>query len=491
MDEPEVTEAPEHLSEAELEEELGVTPLSEHAGEGPAGLVEGAAARLVVPKKGKIFDEDGVCEVVVIRPCVSRGKRIHGLPPIYTPKMLAENAPVYSGWLMYMNHLTSKIVEALAEARAAGNMEEGSRLIQELGGRLLKSWWNPTIRFKDDAKYGFQPGGVVGKALPQPPVRRMLEADPEILNVSHNAWPKGATKGKAPWSNQTGYLIEGIRPSPEGSVDWVPRGGAGGRLNLQEWEAFAVSVLGTTYGSPSRESAETEQDDMDLKNTTESQLREKLLEENPRLAEALGIERSTPPAASEAPAGLSRKDLEEALADQAQTFTTRLEETRTTVAEEARTLADSMLEERDRQREVAKRAAKLIKSAGLTERWTEDLTRRYSVLPSGPSAVLSAVMEAEDPDAALTEQINADVEHARELIEEVGGVPSVKGLGGAEKLREDRETRDKKRTRGAFREFLAESEADPEKRKKILDGEAVKEMVTEGIADVNLPSVED
>jgi hypothetical protein len=476
---------PERLSEADLEEELGLTPLQEAAGAGPAALVEGnPGTRMVVPRKGKIFDEDGLCEIVVIRPCVSRGKRIRGLPPIYTPKMLEANASVYTGWLQYMDHLTEKIIEEL--------LKEG-RSIKDLGGRIIKSWWDPSVRFTDDAKYGFQPGGVVARALPQPDVRRMLEADPEILNVSHNAWPTGAVKSKAPWdATLEGYLIEGIRSTPEGSVDWVPRGGAGGRLRLQEWETFAVSVLGATYGSPRRESEDTEDmSGIDLTKISEQDLRQKLLSTNPSLAEALGVKPETPPERVTVTGGLTEEALNEALRKQAQTFEARLTETTSSVEERARQLAEGIVEERESAREVAKRAKKLIESAGLPSRWQEDLLRRYSVLPSGPSTVLETLMGEDDVDAALTESVNQDVQHARDLIEEVGGVPSVSGLGGSGGS-SVRESKKGKRSRGAFREFLAESEPDAEKRKKIESGDAIKEMVAEGIADVNLPAaVED
>lgn len=488
MDEPNVLEQPDRLTEADLEEELGMTPLREEAGSGPAGLVEGnPGTRMVVPKKGKLFDEDGVCEIVIIRPCVSRGKRIRGLPPIYTPKMLEANAAVYTGWLQYMDHLTEKIIEEL--------LKEG-RSIRDLGGRIIKSWYDPTVRFKDDAKYGFQPGGVVARALPQPDVKKMLEADPEILNVSHNAWPTGAVKAKAPWdATLEGYLIEGIRATPEGSVDWVPRGGAGGRVRLSEWEAFAVSVLGTTYGSPSRESEDTEhmtpsKTPIDLTSISEADLRARLAESNPALAKALGLSEEEKPERVTVTGGLTEEALNEALDRQRRDFEAKLSEKDGTVESRARTIAESLAEERATQESVAKKAKKLIESAGLPSRWQADLLRRYSVLPSGPSTPLATVMESDDVDEALKESINQDVAHARELIEEVGGVPSVSGLGGTGGQRV-REGASKKRNRGAFREFLAESETDPEKRKKILDGSAIKEMVAEGVADVNMPSVED
>jgi hypothetical protein len=463
-------EAPDHLSEADLDEELGMTPLSESAGAGPAELLEGSAARLVVPKKGKIFDENGLCEIVVIRPCVSRGKRIRGLPPIYTPSMLESNATVYTGWLQYMDHLTEKIVEEL--------LKEG-RSIKDLGGRIIKSWWDPSVRFTDDAKYGFQPGGVVAQALPQPKVREMLEADPEILNVSHNAWPTGAKKAKAPWdSNLEGYLIEGIRPTPEGSVDWVPRGGAGGRVRLQEWETFAVSVLGSGYGSSRREDEplkETTDTMPDLKNLNRDSLVEALRKENPDLLEALSLT-DPKPAKPAATGALTMEELREALQEQEKTFEQKLQEAQTSAEKRAEELAQGMVQERAQASEVSGAAQKLIKASGLPSRWQEDLIRRYAVLPSGPSTALTSVMEEDDVEQALRESVEEDVKHARQLIEDAGGVPQVTGLGGTAQQTRVSEARTR-RSRGAFREFLAQSNDG-----KDVDDDTIQEMVREGVS---------
>ena len=206
---PDGTELPEgtRLSEAEL---LTAEPILEE----PA---------LTLAERGEdggrsLFEWDGQTEehvgktvkLAVIRPCVSRGKRIRGLPPIYTPEMLAENAAVYTGWLMYADHVT-----------------EG-RSIKEIGGRIIRSWWEPNFTTPRDDAHGWRPGAVLAEALPQPFVRSMLEADPDVLNVSHNAWPTAARVGTM-WGRK-GAVIEGIRSKPEGSVDWVARGGAGGHV---------------------------------------------------------------------------------------------------------------------------------------------------------------------------------------------------------------------------------------------------------------------
>jgi hypothetical protein len=383
-------------------------------------LIEGES-RIIIPKKGKVFEADGTCKVAIIRPCVSRGRRVRNLPPIYTPEMLAENAAVFNGWVMYMDHLTEGIVEL---------MEKKGRSIRELGGRVVESFYRPDHRGADDDDYGYRPGAVVGRVLPQPPVRAMLEADPEILHVSINAYPKAVREGVAPWNpSLKGMLIEGIRRRPEGSVDWVPRGGAGGRV-LQEWEEAAVSLLEAYYDS------EREDNDMpNWKNMNAEQLTEALQKENPELAKELGLAegRTTTVTVPATPAttGLTQEELQRALQEQRDAlvseFETKLEERDQLVEEEV----ESLLSERESARAHERIARKLIKDAALPARWTEDLYRRYAVLPSGPSpALLTEAAGDQSAEDVLVESVKADITHARELIAESGGSPMVGGLGG-------------------------------------------------------------
>ena len=143
-------------------------------------LREASQARVVVPKKGRVFDADGACRVAIIRPCVSRGKRLRGLPPIYTGQMLEANSGIWANWLMYMDHLTEAMTEAV---RRRG------RSIHDLGGRILESSWNPTFRGADDDDFGYQPGATIGRVRPRKAIREMIEDDPELLHVSINAFP--------------------------------------------------------------------------------------------------------------------------------------------------------------------------------------------------------------------------------------------------------------------------------------------------------------
>lgn len=393
-------------------------------------VIEAGPSTVVVPEKGgkkSIFEwpgqtQEGTVKLAVIRPCVSRGKRIRGLPPIYTQEMLAENAGVYSGWLMYMDHLTEAIQEALAE------LSEGrGRLTSELGGRVIRSWYDPTFSTRSDDGNGYKPGAVVAEALPQPGARAMLEADPEILHVSHNAWPKGAVVGTR-WG-QKGAIIEGIRSTPEGSVDWVPRGGAGGHV-LQEDDRLAVSVLRSHYDARpvSKKLPEIK---------SREQLLESLREENPELLESIGGEAALQERVPEPPAtgtALTVEQLTEKLEEQEQRFNAKIEEQRET-AEEA---AERLLQERAEAQTLAEYALELIEGAGLPPTYEQDMRIRYSVLPSGPSAALQLAESAADADEEkdarhfIRESITRDLKHCQKLIEESGGTVRVKGLGATD-----------------------------------------------------------
>lgn len=415
-----------------------------------AGPLIEATARVIVPKKGKLFESDGSVGVCIIRPCVSRGRALRGLRPIYTPKMLEQNASVFGGWHMFMDHLSEQMVEAVRKRE---------RSIRELGGRILVEGlhFSSDFRRKDDADFGYHPGGVIGRAIPQPPVRSMLEADPEILHTSINAWPTGAREGQM-WG-QKGMLVEGIRRKPQGSVDWVLRGGAGGHV-LSEDEALAVSLLEAYYDAAP--------DDMaGLDDITLEQLTEAVKDRNPKLhvqlTEAMGGTAKCPDCGKSFPADalaahiksehgkpaksakvkeddveyLTADDLAEALSAQADEltrgFATKLSEHDQAVQERA----EQLLEERAGYTQLEAAAKKLIEKAGLPPTWQEQLLSRYTVLPSGPTSGLANLSESEKDDGtkvtlleALQASIEKDVQHAAKMIREAGGTATVRGLGG-------------------------------------------------------------
>lgn len=456
-------------------------------------LVEEPEQRIIVVEGESLFAPDGTIKVAVIRPCVSRGKRLRGLPPIYTPSMLAESAGVFGGWLMYMDHLTERIVETLRKK---------GRSITDLGGRVVESHWDTELTFSDDAEFGYRKGGVVGKVKPQPKIREMLEADPEILHVSINAYPQAVKPGTAPWNPQVkGMLVEGIRKRPPGSVDWVPRGGAGGRV-LQEVEDLMVEIIGhdphSTVSVPEvPHNAAPGDDDVEFKDMTREQLVEKLRADNPDLARELNLApapqgggAATAPAASPAAGTLTEADLDAKLAERDAQWQQRLEEASGSVEERA----EELLAEREQSRVLERKAHAQIKRAGLPTAWTSDLLRRYSVLPSGPTPALDvepATVQEDDKtvelsaEQVLERRVTADLKHAAELLAEAGGGRRgrVVGLGGnaGNEGGDAGGNNGNRRARGnSFLDFLRES-GDK------IDGEGdgvldLKGMVREGVS---------
>lgn len=425
--------------ETELQE--GVTI----AGDDLAPVIENDA-QVIPGKGGKLFYEvqlpDGsmaeAMKVAIIRPCMSKGRRVRGLAPIYEPTMLAENASVFTGWPMYLDHLNEEVAEELTEL-----LQERGRTIKDLGGRIVRSWYDPNLTFPDDAERGYQKGGVVGEVIPQPVVRKMLEADPGILNVSINAWPKGAKVGRPSWNTaERGMVIEGIRDKPMGSVDWVFRGGAGGRPLTEEDRSLTVSVLESLY-DPSREREEPPAGDKDkeskvkklsemtqaeIESLTKEQFAEALRDENPALAEALGGDEGDP--APAVTVGITADQLTEALNRQRDEILSevgdRLEESD----------PDRLIEEREQYRDLADLAkikiAEAADNVGLPKEWRDEISKKYTLFPSGPASGLLVEADTDAGDSAeevLVESIRADVNHALGLIRASGGSPRVSSLG--------------------------------------------------------------
>lgn len=391
------------------------------------------------PKLGPIFNSDGVGRAVVIRPCVSRGRRVRGLPPIYTPKMLEANAGVFDGWPSFMDHVPAALAEKMAKH---------GRSVKELGGQILKGHWDRDFLHTSDAEYGYQRGAVVAEMWATPMIRETVGENSDLLHMSINAWPKSGKPGPVPWRPSVkGMVIEGIRRVPTGSVDFVVRGGAGGRLLVQEgledegmwpevgeWDegdvALVVSVADRLYSSRQ----------MPVKPITEmsaEELREHLKNEAPHLLTAL-TESETPakpaakPVKDDDKPSLTEADVEAIIAKSREGQPT-VEEFEQRITERA----EEMLTERDEQRHLASVAAKLIEAAeGIPASWKTDLKARYSLLPSGPSpsllveAEMDGEKEVKSAEAVLTEAVTADLEHSRGLIADAKGKPRVTGEGG-------------------------------------------------------------
>lgn len=482
------------LQEGTLIESGDLAPISE-------------AAQVIVPKKGKLLEdrkiEGGhtvqVAKFAIIRPCQSRGKSISGLQPIYEAEMLGKHAGVFTGWQMFLDHISEELAEAFGEV-----LQEKGRSWKELGGRVLKSWYDPTVQLAEDEQNGFQKGAVVGEIIPYPVVREILKADPLGIAVSINAWPTRARIGRPSWdATKKGAVIEGIRSKPQGSVDFVPRAGAGGRFltesSTPEEIRSAVSLLESAYTAarddehPDRKERPvtkklSQLTEEEIAKLTPEQLAEALREENPQLAESLSegiIGTNAGNGNGEKP--LTQADLDRALSEQRQALVEEFGGSRETAEE----LAEEMVQEREELRSLHGVAEKRIAEAeknGLPKSFADEIRKNYMLLPSGPRAGIVVEGEQQDGEGntltaeqVVEARVRADVATAVKLIEDAGGkAPRIEGLGpSGKKPPEDgggaQEERKVLREGSAFGDFLRESgdlTGDPEK-----DAKKIREMV--------------
>jgi hypothetical protein len=456
VDDDEVTE-----QELSAEDVLTFGPVVEAVVWTPMWLQEVRAPIAVAAGKAKlgpIFNSDGIGKAVIIRPCISRGRRIRGLSPIYTPQMLEANAGVFDGWPMFMDHVPPELAEVMAKH---------GRSVKELGGQIVKGAWSRDFLHESDAEYGYQKGGVLAEIWATPFIRNTVGQNPNLLHTSINAWPKSGKPGPVPWKPKAkGMVIEGIRRQPQGSVDFVVRGGAGGRLLVQEgmedegawpdtgaWSSedvqLVVSVAESLYAS--RQMKDLPKNPAELK---------AYLEENaPHLLPALGtlteadsedkplIEALVKKGKTRAQAEAIVKDSKDDRAQESATVT--MEDVRTFVEalnegapsveefeERLTERAEEIIRERDEQRYLSTVAAQLIEAApGLPASWKADLKARYSMLPSGPAPALMVEAETGDDgneksvEDVLKEAVTADLDHARNLIADAKGKPRVTGEG--------------------------------------------------------------
>lgn len=403
------------------------------------------------PKLGPIFNSDGVGRAALIRPCVSRGKRIRGLPPIYAPAMLEANAGVFTGWPMYLDHVPAALAETVAKR---------GRSVRELGGQVLTPYFDREFVQEYDGDFGYQPGGTLAEIWATPYLRNLVGENPNLLHTSIAAWPTSGKPGTAPWNTALkGMNIEGIRRQPQGSVDFVPRGGAGGRLLLAEGEdvgpderawpepewteeatTFAVAIAERTFevapevspADPSYASREMGREDTpNFREMQAPELRVWMQEHAPHLMPALAesVAVTPPPAAA---AGLTEEDVRRIVQD------SRSDQPVPLTEEQIEERVSQLAGERDEQRELAREAERMIESAeGIPPAWKADLRARYAMLPSGPQPAL-IVEEGVDDDGnaqskldVLRENVTADLDHCRSLIAEAVGKPRVTGEGGA------------------------------------------------------------
>lgn len=429
------------------------------------------------PKFGSVFDDQGVGKAVVIRPCMSRGARLRGLPPIYTPQMLEKHASVFDGWPMFRDH-AKPVVDALARA---------GRSVNELGGQVLKGRWNPTFTQEGDGDYGYQKGGVLAEVWATPLVRRIVGENPNLLHTSINAWPTAGKPGPAPWRpGSKGMVIEGIRRQPQGSVDFVVRGGAGGRLLLEgvdgepgwpeigEWSAedvaLVVSLAESLYASRQMTTIALPKDP--------TELQAYLQEHAPHLLPALGEDKGriivtlSEADADEAEVaklmkgGMSMKaawaKVKSGKSDSGDDKVSEgiteadvrriLQESQSampTVDEFEQRLQESterMLREADERSRLSVTALALIEAAkDIPDSWKTDLKARYTPTAAGapaPLIVESDDLTGEDGKTLTASQVvearvARDIDHVHSLLAEARGKPRVTGEGGGQRDRQE------------------------------------------------------
>ncbi|MCA1571161.1 MAG: hypothetical protein LC798_12760 [Chloroflexi bacterium] len=384
------------------------------------------------PKARGAIQESGRVRLAVMRPCVSRGKRLAGLPPIYTPEMLGRNAKVIEGWPMFVGHLAPELMRKIQSV---------GRSPADMGGRIVESWYDPELRLQEDEQYGYRPGAMVGEAIPYELAEKILERDPEGLHNSINAYPTSARSGTAPWDTGTrGMVVEGIRSTPVGSVDWVVRGGAGGRpydpSKLSESERRVVSILESCYLPGAVEP--------DLQNMSADQLQEWMQEHRPELLPVLRESLTQAGGSGSGTGGGTGEALTESRVTEI--VTTALQSSgaeqlsEDDIEERVQEGIQDAIEERETVRTRHDRAREMISEAlrekTLTPKWGDELRRRYALLPSGPSPALLCEAEVENgiqtktADEVLEARVKADIEHAVEMIREAQGGPTVSGQGG-------------------------------------------------------------
>ena len=164
---------------------------------------------------------DGLIPIHVIRPGVGKGKGRH----LYEAKMLEENAHIFKGWKMFVDH------QAPEAKRASGGLP---RSLRDIGGLIKETWWDGSVPADPDRGHG--QGAVVALCRPTRLIHDLIETDPSLVEASISA--QATAVRPVTVGGQTAWLVEGFQP--EGSVDWVSRAGAGGRV-VQLAEALEES----------------------------------------------------------------------------------------------------------------------------------------------------------------------------------------------------------------------------------------------------------
>lgn len=423
---------------------------------------------------GPFFDHDVYGRVVplhIIRPGIGRGKGKH----LYEAAMLERNSKVFTGWRMYVDHLSD------AAKRALGGLP---RSVSQLGGIIKESYWDPTV--PADPARGFGQGAVVGLAKATPLIRELIETDPDLVEASIAASATGVRAVQH--GNQQVWLVEGI--APRGSVDWVTEAGAGGRV---------ARLVEATREEMLQESRDIESELLDaldneglaeyLRASGRHALAEALLKTTEEdeveitpevLQEALQTDEAKALIAAQVAEGvtaaLSGEALQTAIQEGARAL---IQEERELLRVDAKADADRTLQLRD----LRDFAFGRIEEAKLPEAFKTKLKGEFELSETGPAAKLDVIDEIDGEGNVvktakdiLKESVDAALDEARELLASArptvvrGQGPSV--LSEQEKPAEGGSGDEKKPTTGSGEtdEFLQEAGFQGEELDGMYDG---------------------
>lgn len=414
---------------------------------------------------------DGLVPIHVIRPGVGKGKGRH----LYEARMLEENAHVFKGWKMFVDHQSPEA------KRAGGGLP---RTVRDLGGIVKEAWWDANV--PADAARGHGQGAVVALVRPTRLIRDLIECDPALVETSVSATATGVRPVQA--GGQTAWLVEGFNPT--GSVDWVSIAGAGGRvaqlaealeesMTDEDWEmevlesmndAELIAHLRAKRPGLAKELAEAEADVNDEPDENEEvDVKESL----DVLKEAL----ETPEGRDLVEGLIAAKVREEftriAAPKLAELVEAALEEERELIVAEAEAKADRKVQLRD----LRDTAHAQIDEARLPDTFKRELRSKYDLVEGedGKPAPTAALDVSDDVDEKgkvtksagdkLTEAVTADVKAKQRQHAELDPT-AVRGQG-----RTVTETSDEPDGEG-------ETDADGEKKKPAAKKDDVEESTT-------------
>lgn len=355
-------------------------------------LSESVGATLSSP-----ISEDGTVDIHIIRPGLGLGRGRH----FYPAQMLQENADKFSGWRVYIDHLSPEA------KKAQGGLP---RSMHDLGGMIEESWWDDSV--PADGRH--EGGAVVGRLRPIGNLKAIIEELPQAVEFSIKA--KATDVSQEIMEGAPAWVVEGICDSP-GSVDAVTEAGAGGRI------ANLVEALDTEACLQEARDAglapEGEQPPTDLSETTGQTTGDLNTDEGDavkELEEALQNPRHPLSRAVAARARLAAKELVEA--QQAE------------LVEQAKAEGRAEAEQEIVKRDLRDEAHRLIEEAKLPEAAAKKLRGQFDL--DSDSLDLSDSDEKPAMEQ-LRESVAAEISEARELVGELNPTKVTgQGAGQAE-----------------------------------------------------------